>query len=79
MNPFVSFGASLVCVLASMAVSAQAVNSASKSYVESYKLEFLGSRCDAGYSCACRALSRETNGQCASPNASYGCRFDSLD
>jgi DNA-binding Xre family transcriptional regulator len=44
--------------------------------VKEARLEMLGRYCDAGLSDACKALTRETGGQCAGPTGS-GCRFDS--
>ena len=78
MNPLLPLTASLTCILASMGVSAHVINTASENYVESAKIQNLGRFCDLGNRYACKALAKETGGNCASPNASHGCRFDSL-
>ena len=78
MNPLLPLTASLTCILASMGVSAHVINTASENYVETAKIQKLGRFCELGNRYACRALAKETGGQCASPNASHGCRFDSL-
>jgi hypothetical protein len=61
-----------------MGISAHVINTASENYVETAKIQKLGRFCDLGNRYACKALAKETDGQCASPNASHGCRFDSL-
>ena len=40
--------------------------------------EHLGALCDAGSQDHCRELVKLTSGNCASPGATYGCKFDSL-
>lgn len=39
---------------------------------------YLGELCDNGSAHHCRELVKLTGGNCASPNATYGCKFDSL-
>ncbi len=57
--------------------SAVQLNNASESYVTRGKLEYLARWCDARMDHACKALAKETNGQCASPGREGGCRYDS--
>ena len=40
--------------------------------------EYFGEFCDNGSAHHCRELVKLTDGNCASPNATYGCKFDSL-
>jgi hypothetical protein len=41
--------------------------------------EHYGALCDSGSAHHCRELAKLTGGNCASPGATYGCKFDSLN
>jgi hypothetical protein len=41
--------------------------------------DYFGAQCDNGSAHHCRELVKLTGGNCASPNATYGCKFDSLN
>lgn len=40
--------------------------------------EHFGALCENGSTHHCRELAKLTGGNCATPNATYGCKFDSL-
>ena len=65
-------------MVGAVATTGTIINSASEDYVQTVKVERLVQFCDQGVLGACEALSRETDGYCASPHAQGGCRYDSL-
>ena len=69
---------SVPAILGTVSASVVILNSASVEYVQTVKVERLGQFCEQGVVGACEALSRETDGYCASPHAQGGCRYDSL-
>ena len=68
---------SFSALLGTMGFAAAHINAASEKYVEAGKIQRLATWCDAGMPHACKALTKATNGQCASPSHEGGCRFDS--